>query len=294
MTNLDKSKDKRIEIKNNNTPPVVLSSIKNIKSLQESDTITDKSFFQPDIYSDISSNNNIEIEVDNNIDTEENISPSELLSKIKNRTIQPSFTDSLPTSSVTTIKKVSNINNTNSFSCNNSMLNEKSTSVSSDSDINSILSNLPSLTPLKQISSDNYCNNESKKIIDVERLRTINVRSFIMPTLDSLYNNDYISTRPDIDENDKVNTMKIMFVCESGASVDMVIGRLGHIGVGTLVGSVNVIALESSKFSKKTDEINEEVDNHIPMNPDEIDEQEEEEEDKMFYKLQVKLELNKL
>jgi hypothetical protein len=39
-------------------------------------------------------------------------------------------------------------------------------------------------------------------------------------------------------------------ICEKGPNIDMIIAKLSHIGVGSLVGSINVIGLESSKFYK--------------------------------------------
>ena len=41
-----------------------------------------------------------------------------------------------------------------------------------------------------------------------------------------------------------------MVICEKGRSVDMVMAKLTHIGIGSLVGSINVVGLESSKFYK--------------------------------------------
>lgn len=38
-------------------------------------------------------------------------------------------------------------------------------------------------------------------------------------------------------------------MCDN-ASIDMVLGRLAHCGVGNIIGSVNVVSLESSMFSK--------------------------------------------
>eukprot|EP00602_Paraphysomonas_sp_CaronLab_P002994 CAMPEP_0185032222 /NCGR_PEP_ID=MMETSP1103-20130426/20149_1 /TAXON_ID=36769 /ORGANISM="Paraphysomonas bandaiensis, Strain Caron Lab Isolate" /LENGTH=662 /DNA_ID=CAMNT_0027568037 /DNA_START=53 /DNA_END=2041 /DNA_ORIENTATION=+ len=79
----------------------------------------------------------------------------------------------------------------------------------------------------------------------------INVESYLMQTLDTLYKQDYICTVPTIVTDQGGNSLQVMFVCEKGVDVDMVMAHLGHIGVGSLVGNVDILPLESCKFYKR-------------------------------------------
>lgn len=89
-----------------------------------------------------------------------------------------------------------------------------------------------------------------------------------------------------------------MCLCEKD-SVDMVMGRLAHCGVGNIIGSVNVVSLDTSMFSKASaDLLKEEMpcsgsaENPAGHNTSQITHEEEEEEEdrrKMFMDTASKL-----
>jgi hypothetical protein len=87
----------------------------------------------------------------------------------------------------------------------------------------------------------------------------VNVENFLKEALETLRKQEYISTAPTYVEDQSGRNLQVSFVCERG-DVDVVIAHLAHIGVGTLVGNVNVMSLESSKFYRKTaEELREEL-----------------------------------
>ena len=59
--------------------------------------------------------------------------------------------------------------------------------------------------------------------------------------------------------NSNAFMIQALCVCDN-TSIDMVLGRLAHCGVGNIIGSVNVVSLESSMFSKaSTDMLKEDL-----------------------------------
>lgn len=88
-----------------------------------------------------------------------------------------------------------------------------------------------------------------------------------MDMLTTLFQQEHIITVPTVLDDETGNSLEVnltlsfyshslqaLCVCERG-SIDMIIAKLAYIGVGSLVGSVNVIGLETCKYKAITEDI---------------------------------------
>lgn len=82
---------------------------------------------------------------------------------------------------------------------------------------------------------------------DETEMTEINIRGFILSELDKMFGEYLICARPTLVEDESGNSLQAMCICERDG-VDQVMARLAYYGVGNIVGSINVLSLESSKF----------------------------------------------
>jgi len=103
------------------------------------------------------------------------------------------------------------------------------------------------------LPSDNleYLNSALTFDAGVQIVEEVIVKKHLEEVLQSLFNEEYICTKATIFDDVSDNAIQAMFICNEGENADMVITRLAHVGIGSLVGSVNVVSLETSKFYKR-------------------------------------------
>lgn len=85
----------------------------------------------------------------------------------------------------------------------------------------------------------------------VQIVEEVIVKQHLVEVLQNLFDEEYICTKATIFDDVSDNSIQAMFICNEGENADMVITRLAHVGIGSLVGSVNVVSLETSKFYKQ-------------------------------------------